>query len=134
MRRAAALLCVLGCSVSVGDYSQCEVSAVDEVPTPCGAEARSCLLACTTEACSSDCLTRFPACDQCVRVAAAACARRNGCEAEYVELVCCALGECSLDPVCEVCAPQIDAYSVCYTPLETLCQQELLDICLPPPA
>lgn len=123
----------LACSVSVGDYSECELPQIPDDPEPCSARALGCLGACEEDdpSCVDACFAGNPECDTCVRAVSAKCGQMVGCEAQYVDVICCALGECPVDRECGACASTFSAYEECVAPFNEVCQQMIFDACLP---
>jgi hypothetical protein len=90
----------------------------DIVPAPTGAACatatRTCLEACTDDACFDTCMGMDPApdaCGECLDSAFLSCANSMGCQTQWDALACCyeASG---------ACATQEAAYDTCIEPLE----------------
>jgi hypothetical protein len=100
--------------IDAGDF-ECEP---DVVPAPTGAACatatRTCLEACTDEACYDGCMGMDPApdaCGECLDSAFLSCANSMGCQTQWDTLSCCyeAGGTCATEEA---------AYDACVDPLE----------------
>ena len=112
----------------------------DVIPAPtgqaCAAATRTCVDACTTDACWESCLTADPDpenCAICLEDGYLACANAAGCQAEWDAVICCYDGCADPEaPECETtCATSANAYDACIEPFDEMCAEMTDATCFP---
>lgn len=126
-----ALCAAIGCTAVYDDFEQCSVEPPRTFETPpCGPDYLVCLDGCGgNEECRDRCTTERPECAACFTDTFRNCAEENfGCEAAYVDLICCVEGLCPItDPLCADCAGLNDVVNDCWAAAGPVCQPRLND-------
>lgn len=127
-----ALVCLTGCTAVYDDFEQCSVEPprVFETP-PCGMDYVECFNGCGSDPiCRDRCASERPDCDQCFTDTYRRCVEElmPGCEALYVDLICCVEGVCPItDTMCSECAEASAAVNACWSDstIAATCQPRL---------